>query len=812
MNGQEIKILPFFIDCIHMLKKMFRFLLCCLAILMVFVLIGYFSFSRTLPQAHGSLEVPGLQATVEIDRDQWGIPHIYAQNEHDLYFAAGYVCAQDRAGQMELLRRVATGHSAEKLGADLLPIDVLARTINPYTLRREVFSTLSQAAQSQLTAYANGVNAFFSTAAALPLEFGFVFDQPEPWQGEDSIAIVRLMAWLLSMGWHADLFYGEMARKLPAEKLELLLPTSHGKEDFIAQEVCYEPYASLFAEAEAALERVLHYHPQCLGSNAVVISSKRTQNSGALLANDTHLPFTAPSIYYIMHLQAPHLNAVGVCIPGIPGLVLGRNEHIAWGITNAMTDDVDFFHVVPDSSDSHYVCLGSQRLPVTIADELIRVRHGKPYTLRTRWTPVGPLIGAEQTLLDAPQMSLLLRWTAFMADDPFTAFHNLLTASNWEEFTQALSTHKNPGENLFYADDRGHIGYQLAAAIPLRNYATPMLPVASDGQWLGLLPYEQLPRLFDPSEGYIANANQDIPGKDSQVYYSAYWEPDYRYHRMQALLDTVTHASVDFCQSLQSDVYSAHAGFFVPQLLSALGSYKAVPDSPAAYGMALLQMWDYNQKPESIAASLYERTFLELMRLTFEDEMGATWYRRFLELPHTNIRALDRLLAMNDSLWFDDVRTADKRETVQELLQRAYLAAVDSMTALFSDNIGLWTWGDLHPVTFPHIFGSHKPFCHFFNIGPFEIGGGNFTLNNATYALSRPFAARIGPCLRQICDLSTQQYQVIITTGQSGHPFSPHYADMTPLWLKGERITLDLTDDAPKSDRKRLTLKPSQRK
>jgi len=818
-------------------------LLLCIA---AFVVFGYFSLRRSVPPESGTLTVAGLQRAVEIGRDEWGVPHIAAATETDLYFAAGYNCAQDRLWEMEVLRRAALGRLAEILGPELVPADQLARTVGFGRLGAQLLAQLPPETAAQLKAYTAGVNAYITTAKQWPLEFGVLRCQPAPWQPEESLAIMRLIGWLLSMGWHVDPVYAEIAGRVDSLKFSHIRPEAFpGSLRSAAAPVAADsagpvpgmrppstpaqrptstpallptpapaqrPVLSpVLRLGDERLRKLFNAPAGSVGSNAWVINSRRTHGGEALLANDTHLFYTLPSIYYLLHLQAPGINAVGAAFPGLPGVVVGRNEQIAWGITNGMVDDVDFIPMRSDGTDERYYQVGRQRFAWRVEEETIAVRGGSDQKIRIVRSHFGPVVTAETPFMNyRGQTPLVLRWTGFEEDDPLTGFQGLLKARDWGDFLAALENCRVPGENFFYADRAGQIGCKLAAAVPRRNFPDPLLPsllqpLAADSaaaadslapggldpDWPGYVPYAQLPQIFQPASGWIANANNCVADTGGAFYISAYWEPDYRYLRIKAALDTIPRWDAERCRALQADLYCGHAAFFIPRLLNAIRPLTLPGGQPANLGRDLLAAWDFQETPSSVAATVYETTLLEFMRLTFVDEMGEDLYQRFLNLSHVNIRSLDRLIAVNDSLWFDDVRTP-ALETCDELLAAAYLAAIDSLTARYGSSPGLWSWGQVHTLTQRHLFSAYRPFQRFFTIGPSPSAGGNFTLNNSSFSLGKPFATVVGPCVRQISDMSTDAWQVILPSGQSGHPFSRHFRDQHPLWQEGRMITLHL--------------------
>ena len=662
------------------------------------------------------------------------------------------------------------------------------------------------------------------------------------------------------MGWNIDLCYTEMAARVDSVKLSAILPealpgkrstppVAEGDSTAAAPPRRRSPFKHRFpaipllpgldssrsippprwpgrftpdslAQINTALRqgeeqlRFLFNSPTGgLGSNAWVVNGRLTEKGQALLANDTHLMFTVPSVYYLMHFKTPQINAVGAAFPGLPGFVLGRNEQIAWGITNGMMDDIDFIYLEPDQADSGYYWFGKQRYAFVYYNERIAVRGGDEEQVRIVWSHLGPVISAETPILHyRGQTPLVLRWTGFEVDDPLTAFQQLLRARDWRDFLAALEQSKNPGENFFYADRAGQIGHKLAAAVPRRTTADVIIPqrsrqthidslVLADSlqqgyrqpNWLGWVPFSHLPQSFQPAANWIANANNCLVDTSYADYLSSYWEPDFRWQRIKAAMDTTARWNVQACKELQGDLYSGHAAFFTPYLLQAIRTLDLPKNMPADFGRELLSVWDYQQSASSVANTVYEMTLLEFMRLTFADELGDELYQRFMQLSHVNIRALDRLISCKDSLWFDDIRTPQPESMADQLIA-AFYGAIDSLTARYGENPGMWNWGDVHTLTQPHPFGLHGPFRRYFNIGPVPSTGGNHTLNNSTYNMAKPFATIIGPCVRLVADMSTYEWHVILPAGQSGHPFSPHYRDQHALWREGRMITLTLRD------------------
>ncbi len=790
-----------------------------IVVVLSFLVFGYISFRRSLPQTFGQLEIASLRGPVQVWRDEWSVPHIVAQNDTDLFVAAGFVTAQDRLWQMDLFRRAASGRLSEIFGKRTLEADKLARTIGFRRIATDMVSKLPQANQALLSAYADGVNSYVKLfPKQLPIEFGLLRYKPESWKAEDSLAILRLLGWFLSMGWHVDLVYGELLAKFGPEKVQELVPFSMSNGETILPKplVISSRASESLRLASAQWKEALGYVPNGIGSNSWVVTGSRTRSTLPLLANDTHLHFSAPDLFYLIHLSSSNINAIGVSIAGLPSIVIGRNVSTAWGLTNGMIDDVDFYQEQVDSTDSTHYILAGQSLPFAREEEVIPVLGQEPYKLTIRSTRNGPIISEIELFGQAHDSLVSMRWAGREVGDEFSASVQLLRAQDWQDFIRALQSFKTPGQNVIYADTKGNIGYCLAAAVPLRRQGQGLFPGKGDlysDDWRGYLPNEELPKIFNPPGNVIVTANNPIGPSTYPFYLSSYWEPDYRFRRIVEMLDSLESATADSFVQLQRDVCSPQAAALLPKTISILQRENFDRKSNRARALVLLRGWDFRETSESIPAAIFEVFYLNLFRYTFADEMGDSLFARFLRLPHGNMEVLDRMMMTGASEWFDDVTTPDSVESLSYIVKSSFTAAIDTLEKRFGADMGQWRWGRLHSLTFRHPFGMRRSFARIFNIGPFKSDGGCFTINNGTFLLHNAFENVVGACMRQVVDMSTVDYHVILTTGQSGHPLSKHYRDQSKLWLNGELIRLSLDIDKLKNRKwKLLTLSPARGK
>jgi len=763
-----------------------------LIVLVVFSL-GVRLIKKSIPQTNGTLVVEGLQSPVKVYRDSHGVPHIFAQNENDLFFAMGYVVSQDRLWQMDINRRAATGTLSEIFGNRTLEIDKFIRTLGIPKIASQLAQKLSPESKKILTAYTAGVNAFINQQEdRLPNEFILLQYRPQLWEIEHSLAYQRLMAWSLEMAWRVDPVFGELIHKVGAKMTGEILPDYPTN----APTIMKSQYVQ-FQQLQSKLNTVTHTFSDLfglvgseLGSNSWVVSGDRTNTGKPLLANDPHLVHQNPSIWYEIHLKAPAIDCYGVSLPGIPGIVIGHNQEIAWGLTNVMADGCDFFieKINPENQDQ-YLYQGKWHEITKIAEE-IAIKDQPSVNLITRFTQQGPIISDLHQVLKNSSKVISLKWNGHLISDETFACYKINKAKNWDEFIHGLTYFSVPAQNYIYADTAGNIGYYCAGSIPIRRRGNGLIPQPGwnkNYEWLASIPFERLPHLFNPSEGMIITANNKVDDHKYPYFITTYWEPSYRVQRIRELLAMKDKFTIDDFKTIQLDQFSKHARFLMPVILEVLPEFKQ-DTWLKTYFCHSLQTWDCNLDAESVAPTIFEFFLTRLFKNIFIDELGDSLFYNFLELPNIPIRITDNLIAKRTSVWFDNISTSDVKETIRDIILTSLEETFDSLKSNYGETIYLWRWGNIHSLTFEHALGKKKPLDRLFNIGPFPLGGSCTSVNNAMYMLNKNnFRTIVGPSMRQIVDLSNRKNSlIVITTGQSGHPLSKHFKDQTPLWLNGK--------------------------
>ncbi len=789
-----------------------KFFIGSLFVLSVLILsISFFTchlVTKSFPKTTGSLTIKGLYHPVSVYRDEKGVPHLIAENEHDAYLAMGFVHAQDRLWQMELYRRIGNGRLSEIFGSRTLEFDKLFRTIGFNRIAEGLLHSMHPDAKNVLEAYTVGVNDFIEmNNNKYPIEFDLLRIEPEPWTIENSVVISRLLAWELNFSWWFDLEMGDLVDRFGEERCRELIPSS-GQIPTVVSNNSVRTSAMLkdFRNTAFACMNFLQESSPGVGSNSWVVSGSRSINGKPLLANDPHLMITNPSKWYQMSIQGGSLCIEGVTIPGLPAVVIGRNRAIAWGLTNVMADDADFFLEKIDSSKPNNYIVEKTSRPLTIYEEEIKIRDSVSVALTVYATHHGPIISdvhaSSNTELGEAEISLEKRyavsmdWCGLSTDSQeLLAFYLINHANTWKEFREALKTFTVPGQNFTYADTAGNIGYQAAVRIPIRGFKNPWLPAPgweSSNDWRGYVPFESLPNMINPPEGIIVTANNKIADERFPYYISNLLEPSSRSQRIRQLLSQKEKFSVNDFQSMQRDFYSPLAEELTARILYAYDS-AAVTDPFINEALIYFRNWDFRFSETDIVTTIYQSWLVHMLRNTFLDEMGEDAFRNYVFLTNVPLRVLPQLMHDSTSQWFDNINTPEK-ETRDDIIRQSLDSAIVELRDRFGDDMRTWTWGKLHTITMRHLFGEVKPLDYVFNFGPYEYNGGNTAIMSGEYSFNHPYRAVVAASMRQIADMSDPwQLYSVITSGESGQPFSAHYKDQVHTWLQSDynRLTLD---------------------
>jgi penicillin amidase len=774
-----------------------------------------------------TLHLAGLRAPVTVRRDDRGIPYIEAANESDLYFVQGYVTASDRLWQMELGRRFARGELAEILGRDALEEDKRHRT---YGFAQVVEAEIAQASpndRAQLESYAQGVNAFIASLdeKSLPPEFRILQFKPRPWTPADSLLIIKNFAEALNTSWPTDIIMEAGQASLPADKRDaLLLETSPldvlvvGTDNPIKKIATSTSRPAPFIrpsnletlQAVSQIEKNMARSFERLGlfaedraaSNNWVVSGAHTVSGKPLLANDPHLNASAPSVWYMMHLSAPGMRVAGVTSPGLPGIVIGHNERIAWGFTNVGPDVQDLYIEKFDKENPRKYMTPAGWRDAEVRHEEIKVRKGfvdastEIVPLDVTITRHGPIV------LERDGKRYALRWTAL---DPklndAAGFQALNRARNWKEYVAALSSYVGPMQNMVYADVDGHIGYYAAGRAPIRKGGDGNLPYDGStdvGEWTGFIPYDKLPHLFDPPSGIIVTANQRIVGRDYPYFLTHLWPAPYRARRILTLLQAKPKLSADDFRAIQGDTYSIAAATFASEVVKlARGQAATTSDGTWRETIQLLEGWDGRMNADSRPALLVAVMRSEFSSRIFTAALGADLAKSYTWPNRDTL--IDRIITERPNEWLPK-----EFKDYTELLRVCEMVARATLTKRLGADESKWTWGQSAQVRFPHPLAAVPLIGQQFSIPPFPQNGssGNTVSVNVGRNVSMRLIADPG-------DWDKTQHG--ITLGESGLPNSPHWKDQLEDWRNVTPRTFPFTKAAVASATKdTLTLEPAK--
>lgn len=811
----------------------------------------------SFPQTTGQIELTGLRAPVSVVRNAQGVPDIYASSIADLFYAEGYVHAQDRFWEMDVRRHITAGRLSEMFGATQVDTDAFLRTLGWRRIAEQEVGLLSDRSRAILDAYSAGVNAYLAdhSGSRLSLEYAVLGlqnpqYQPEPWTPADSVAWIKALAWELRSNLDDEEYRTVMSASAGVDRTEELFPpypyATHRPiveggavvddvfdQDATARAASRGALASPAARtaladvhrASTLLDAWLGPVGDGIGSNSWVVSGEKTSTGKPILANDPHLAPAMPSLWYQVGLHCTAMSTAcdydvsGWTMSGLPGVFIGHNADIAWGFTNLGPDVTD---LVLHKVDGDTYVVDGEPVAMTTRTETIEVAGADPVTITVRETADGPLISdvdvgayvavGEDAPVPAPGeatareaapdrgdgYAVALRWTALSPTRTFDAFDLLDTASDFTEFREAAALLNAPAQNLVYADVDGNIGYQAPGLIPVREGYDGKWPVPgwdSSFRWTGYIPFEALPSVLNPDDGWIVTANQAVIGPQYPYFITDDWSYGARSQRIVDLVEDATAdggtLDVAAMQRIQMDSVNELATFLAPLLAS-------MPTTPqTADAVALLRDWDGSQPVDSAAAAYFNAVWRQLVARMFDGESGtdlisADGGDRFWQVVY-------RIWDSPDDFWWDD-RTQAGVQDRDQTLQAAMAAAADELRATLGDDPTAWRWGELHTLLLRNqTLGDSGigPIEALFNRGPIEVAGGDATVDATGWTPVDGYDVDWVPSMRQVVDLADLDASTWVNlTGASGHAFDPHYDDQVEAWRTGAQFPWAFTTDA----------------
>jgi penicillin amidase len=730
---------------------------------------AYWYLWRPLPEVSGSFPAP-VSSEITIARDALGVPHIHAANQDDLLFAQGYTTAADRLWQMDSLRRYSAGELAEVVGPAGLPVDRDSQRLRTRRVAEEIYARLNRQDRAAFAAYVRGINYYITTHhGRYSFEFAVLGYDPMPWSTVDTILVGLYMYRNLTSTWEAEIHKRSMlqAASDPA-KVQLLWPVRGGIE---------VPPGGDVSPGGDSQE----------GSNAWAVSGAHTASGKPLLSNDMHLQWSLPGVWYMAQLQMPGMNVMGVTLPGVPGVISGHNDHIAWGITNTGFDVQDLYIEKLDARTGRYLFRG-QVEQARLERGAIRIK-GKPAEPFERWvTRHGPVFVEDEN------EKMALKWTAAQPDLFAFPFLDLDRARNWGEFTKALANYPGPAQNFVYADTDGNIGYHAAGKLPIRRNYYGDVPVdgsSGDYEWDGYIPFEQLPNAYNPPDGYIVTANQNPFPRNYPYHINGNFPSEYRSRQILDMLRAGKALKPDDTLRIQKDVYSAFSHFLARQIVAAVDRRKATnPNFSEA--VPLLRKWD-GQMDKGEAAPMIVTLAYQYFR-KFIGDRAAPGKGPIYE-TEMSAAVIRKLLVTRPAGWFDNWDVT---------LERALADGLEEGRRIQGDAVAKWQFGRYLEVRIPHPIGHPLPMIgKYFDIGPVEMSGSSTSVKQTS--------KRVGPSMRMNADLANWDNSLLnLPIGQSGHPLSRHYKDEWDAYYNGQSFPMQF-DKVDVKDSLKLTPLDSRR-
>jgi len=755
----------------------------------------YWYLYHPLPKYSGHKSIKGLNRPVDIYTDTYGVPHIFAENEEDLFYAAGYYAARDRLFQMSIVNYSVRGELSYAFGDDFISSDIYLRTWRIHDTAKRLVGELDKETVDLMVAFCAGINYRIQEVYNdLPLEFKISGMKPLAWNPSIVTGYARMMAREMSQSWKPEIVFGAIENFFGKEKLAELYPDYDSSHPTIAgnNSLLNGDYFTSILKEELKLQDVLGYNSSFSGSNNWVVSGERTKTKKPFLANDPHLKFSQPARWYEMRLKGGRFNVSGLCLAGIPLPIIGQNKNIAWGLTNSMVDDMDFFiETINPDNPNEYLYDGNWK-KMKIIKESIRLKNDRDTTITIRLTHHGPIITDIHALTKNENLEISMAWTGNWLTKEIDALLGLSLATNWNEFSNAVKNYGVPGQNIVYADTKGNIGWRPAVYVPIRKEGSSLLPRPGNDpkyDWNGRVPFNKMPYLYNPESGFIATANNKTIGASFPYYISGLWADPSRAQQIVNRLDTMDQATIEDMQSIQLDYTSQFAKEITPVLLSVkTGDETGIVKE----ALNILENWDYVEDVESKGALIFHSIMRHLTISLFADELqliGDNYLKAFTSIKYLHSRNLRKILFEGNSSWIDDITTRDKIETLHDIIKKAIHNGINDIENYVGPNINNWQWGRAHSLTHEHKLGSSKilDWIFGFNIGPYFSGGSDKSPNAGGYSFNDPYKQIAGASMRRIVNFDNlNETYMVIPTGQSGLYNSKHYSDQAHLFHSGK--------------------------
>lgn len=759
-------------------------------------------------QTEGSLPLPGLNKPVTVVRDEKGMAYIYAEDMDDAVVAQGFITAQDRLFQMQVTRMLASGRISELAGDKTKALDERMRTIGIYRNAKKHAAILNERTKGFIQRYVDGINAFIKTRpGSRQIEFTLAGIQPEPWEVADSLVVAYYMGWITSGNLGAEIRAQMLVDKVGPDWAQELFPLNINPD-----EQDDEPGSAalgngrpprLGLDTDKTIVAYLNDFTGGRGSNNWAVSPSRSPNGKPIVANDPHLDARLlPGIWYPCGIITPELRAVGVIVPGIPGMVIGRTDRVALGVTNAYGDCQDLYLETVDPNDPGRYMEGAESIPFEVKEERLRIKDKtspggfREETLQIRFTKRGPVVSGVLRGLKTDKV-LTLRWAAAESMGPRIGLEEVLKAGSVQELSQGLRDLSFIVLNFVFADADGNIGWRVSGKLPIRSQGDSTLPYpvkdASDN-WKGSIPFEEMPHSLNPSRGWVGTCNHKTVAKDYPYYYCSELAPSYRYRRLKELLSGTEPLPADQHWQFQRDTLNLMAKEIAPVIANALIGH----DDTREMGK-ILANWDYHDDPGKAAPTVFQYVYHDFVHLMLEDDLGPDLTRSVLRAGHFWLERIQRMVLEGRSDWFDKRSTPDRVETRDELFHEAALSAAKKLEASLGKTPSAWSWGSVHQIQFVNALRRKGFGKSWLGCGPYPMGGSPETLYCAWFNHDAPFEVTVSASLRMVADLGDDdKIMAVLPGGVTGRTFHPHMKDQVEPFMRGDKVYWWFSDKAVK--------------
>lgn len=777
--------------------KIVKYAFIAAAVLIIAVVVFFQVFFRTsIPEYSGTLELEGLGGDVEVRTDEYGVPHIFAENERDLFFAQGYITARERMFQMDMTRLAGRGELSTFFGKATVDTDRFLKTVGFYRTARLEYEGLPQEYKEAVIAYTNGVNAYLDTVKHLPREYAILNVKPEPWAVEDSVVTGLLMAYSLTRSKKTDLILYQIGGAAGEDILDLITPSFpefaprvSGPDSSTGENITarsrFIPFDGIMNDISNA---PLPFMPsEIAASNWMIFSGSRTTTGDPIFTGSPDLEPKIPALFYMTRLSGGDYDVVGGAIPGMPGInVLGYNGSIAWSTVNGRVDELDYFIEKINPKNPNQYLTENGYVDFEIVEETLKIKKKERMAeekMRVRVSRHGPIISDVMSL--APKNCAMM-WVGNRPCGIIEGSLEICKAGDFNEFRKAISLIRTPTLNVGYADSDGNIGYQYMASPPIRKRGNGTMPVpgwSGEYDWVGHVPFERLPHDLNPKKGYLASFNNEPKKTGYHITNYYLFERATRFEEIASDLDKL---GLEEARNLQLDSVSVVAQRWVPVVVEACSDVEEMKDA-----LALFDGWDYASAKDSPAASLFNSFYFHMMENTIADDVGEEVWEEHLSgyyIVYVPDLLMTKIVNDEDNPLYDDKRTEDVTETRDDIIVKSMKDAVDEFTARLGKDPQGWAWKKVHRMTFKHPMGEKLPF---FNLEPIPTSGDGYTINAGMWDNKDPYEMVSGGVIRMIVDFSDiEKSTIICPPGQSGHFKSPHYDDLAEMWANGGQIPM----------------------